>query len=163
MHPQSSTYETNSKTKFATKKITYFCNSCLWKWNPTHFRQQVLARKVNICFALGWPTHCTLDFLFTWNVQSRSTIFEKTHPNSQKLCCKTFCLCAILHTPYTTFTSIMKTKNICKIVNEMCGIEKYCFFLHLLVAALELQHPLALSVRKMVTWALLWDSLRVFT
>jgi len=35
----------NSKTKFATKKITYFCNSCLRKWNPTHFRQQALAKK----------------------------------------------------------------------------------------------------------------------
>ena len=22
----------------------------------------------------------------------------------------------------------MKTRNICKIVNEMCAIEKYCFF-----------------------------------
>jgi len=39
----------------------------------------------------------------------------------------------------------------------------YCFILPLLVPALELQHTLALSVRKMVTWALLWDSLRVFT
>jgi len=45
----------------------------------------------------------------------------------------------------------------------MCAIEKYCFFLHLLAPALELQHTLALSVRKMVTRALLWDSLHVFT
>jgi len=45
----------------------------------------------------------------------------------------------------------------------MCAIEKHCFFLHLLVLALELQHAVALSVRKMVTWAPLWDSLCVLT
>jgi len=58
------------------KKITYFWNSCLWNWNPTHFRQQALTRKGN--------THCTLVFSFTWNVQSRNTILEKCHPDSQK-------------------------------------------------------------------------------
>jgi len=49
----------------------------------------------------------------------------------------------------------MKTRNIFKIVNEMCAFEKDCFFLHFLVLGLELQHTLVSIVRKMVTWALL--------
>ena len=60
-------------------------------------------------------------------------------------------------------TSIMKTKNICKIVNDMCTVKKYCFFLHFLVLALEIQRTLAWSVRKMVTWALIYVSLCIFT
>jgi len=30
-----------------------------------------------------------------------------------------------------------ETRNIGKVVNEMCAIEKYCFFLHLLVPVLN--------------------------
>jgi len=36
------------------KKKAYFCNSCLWNWNPTHFRQQEqssISKKSEICFA----------------------------------------------------------------------------------------------------------------
>jgi len=40
-----------------------------------HFRQQALVSE--ICFALGKTTYCTLDFSFTWNVQSCNTTFEK--------------------------------------------------------------------------------------
>ena len=45
----------------------------------------------------------------------------------------------------------------------MCAIEKHCFFLYFLVLVLEFQYTLAFSVRKMVTWALLYASLRIFT
>jgi len=51
------------------------------------------------------------------------------------------------HTSY----NIHEHRNICKIVNEMCTVEKYGFFLYFLVLALALQHILTLSVRKMVT------------
>jgi len=50
-----------------------------------------------------------------------------------------------------TSHNVHEHRNICKIVNEMCTVEKYCLFLYFLVLALELQHTLASSVRKMVT------------
>jgi len=50
-----------------------------------------------------------------------------------------------------TSHNVYEHRNNCKIINVMCTVEKYCFFLYFLVLALELQHTLALSVRKMVT------------
>jgi len=50
IHPQFQTYENIPRQSLQPKTTTHFCNSCLWNWKPTHFRQQALVGE--ICFAL---------------------------------------------------------------------------------------------------------------
>ena len=142
-----------------------------------HFRQEALVRKLK--YALPWASLRIALLTFRSHETCKVEIqYLKSHQESQKNCVNVehFCLCDFelfahqiqfvsvdkdqqeistnllcQQTPYTAFTSIIKTRNICKLVNEMYAIEKDCFFLYFLVLALEFQHTLALTVRKMVT------------